>query len=351
MELGIDPLYRTERGAAYLGDSLELLKLVPDESIDLVLTSPPFPLASPKKYGNVPASEWVEWMLPFCRQVKRVLKSTGSFVLDLRGSYLPKRPVRSIHNYKILVKLVDDEGWSFPQDYFWANRTSMPAIHPLADRLKNAVNTIWWLSPTDYPKTRLDAVLNPYSDTMKHDFEHRVGKFERFPSGHTRDLRKWKRKKGAIPPNYQETTNCASNTPYQSSCRIIGTVRHPARFNPDIPSLWINFLTDPRDLVLDIFGGSNVVGMVAEELERNWLTFEYIQQYLAASVFRFVDFEDDKPALRELYDSLMVKGAENILVEKRQKKLIREPLHRVKFERVEEEIVLEPETIQSELFA
>ncbi|MFX5157848.1 DNA methyltransferase, partial [Acinetobacter baumannii] len=84
------------------GDALELLRKLPDESVDLVLTSPPFPLQRQKEYGNVDQEEYIDWFLPFASEVKRVLKKEGSFVLDLGGTYLKGRPVRSLYNYRIL---------------------------------------------------------------------------------------------------------------------------------------------------------------------------------------------------------------------------------------------------------
>ncbi|GAH63297.1 unnamed protein product, partial [marine sediment metagenome] len=103
------PLYTTHYGAAYLGDALDLLKCLPDESIDLALTSPPFALLRQKEYGNVDQDEYVDWLLSFTIEVKRVLKETGSFVLDLGGAYRRERPVRSLYNYRILIRLCDEQ--------------------------------------------------------------------------------------------------------------------------------------------------------------------------------------------------------------------------------------------------
>lgn len=105
------PLYVTNYGQAYLGDALQLLACLPDESIDLVLTSPPFALQRKKEYGNRDQDEYVDWLLHFTVQVKRVLKETGSFVLDLGGAYRKGRPVRSLYNYRVLIRLCDEQGF------------------------------------------------------------------------------------------------------------------------------------------------------------------------------------------------------------------------------------------------
>src|SRR5204863_8830641 len=86
-EIAALPAYTTGFGAAYCGDSLELLAGLPDASINLVLTSPPFALQRQKTYGNKDQAEYIEWLTQFARQVHRVLKDDGSFVLDLGGAY------------------------------------------------------------------------------------------------------------------------------------------------------------------------------------------------------------------------------------------------------------------------
>ena len=98
------PLYKTRYGEAYLGDSLQLLKCLPEESIDLVVTSPPFALQRQKEYGNKDQEEYVDWLLSFTLEIKKVLKNSGSFVLDLGGAYRKGRPVRSLYNYKIFLE-------------------------------------------------------------------------------------------------------------------------------------------------------------------------------------------------------------------------------------------------------
>jgi len=99
------PLYRTRYGAAYLGDALDLLACLADDSTDLVMTSPPFALQRQKEYGNVDQDEYVDWLLLYTAEVRRVLKESGSFVLDLGGAYRRGRPVRSLYNYRILIRL------------------------------------------------------------------------------------------------------------------------------------------------------------------------------------------------------------------------------------------------------
>ena len=166
-----EPLYKTRYGAAYVGDALDLLQALPDESIDLVLTSPPFALQRQKEYGNVDQDGYVDWLLSFAVEIKRVLKSTGSFVLDLGGAYRRGRPVRSLYNYRVLIRMCDDLGWNLAEEFFWFNPSKLPSpiewVNKRKIRAKDAVNTIWWFSKTDFPKADITKVLLPYSERMK----------------------------------------------------------------------------------------------------------------------------------------------------------------------------------------
>lgn len=98
---------------------------------------------------------------------------------------------------------------------------------------------------------------------------------------------------GAIPPNLLQYSNCESNSQYLRYCKTIGIKGHPARFPAALSEFFIKFLTDEGDLVIDIFGGSNTTGWVAESLKRKWITFELNPEYVAASSFRFADSISD----------------------------------------------------------
>ena len=99
---GRTPLYTTDRGAAYVGDSLDLLRALPDESVNLLFTSPPYALHFKKEYGNADKDEYVAWFLPFAREILRVLAADGSFVLNIGGSYNKGVPTRSVYLGRVL---------------------------------------------------------------------------------------------------------------------------------------------------------------------------------------------------------------------------------------------------------
>ncbi len=287
------PFYKTRFGHAYLGDSLNLLDQLPDNEIDLVMTSPPFALLRQKSYGNRQQNEYVEWLSEFGRKVHRVLKPTGSLVLDLGGAYEKGLPVRSLYNYRVLIKFCDDLGFHLAEEFFWHNPSKLPSpiewVNKRKIRAKDSVNTVWWFSKTAWPKANVSNVLAPYSDRMKKLLKDPESFYDpkKRPSGHDISSGFSKDNGGAIPSNLLSFPNSESNSAYMTKCKELGIRPHPARFPSKLPEFFIKFLTDKDDLVLDIFAGSNTTGEVAENLERRWLSFEIDEEYVQSSMLRF----------------------------------------------------------------
>lgn len=319
MRLLPKPLYRTRLGEAYVGDALDLLKCLPDESIDLVITSPPFALQRQKEYGNVDQDKYVDWLLSFTIEVKRVLKNTGSFVLDLGGAYRKGRPVRSLYNYRVLIRLCDEQGWNLAEEFFWFNPSKLPSpiewVNKRKIRVKDAVNTVWWLAKTDFPKADVTKVLVPYSERMKILLQNSEKYYspKKRPSGHDISSRFSEDKGGAIPSNLLRIPNTESNSQYLRYCKIVGVKPHPARFPQKLPEFFIRFLTDPGDIVLDIFAGSNTTGAAAERLNRRWIAFEIDRTYLAASAFRFLG-EMVENTVKALYEKLTCENVNETII-------------------------------------
>ncbi|MDI6815314.1 MAG: site-specific DNA-methyltransferase, partial [Dehalococcoidales bacterium] len=290
----IKPLYITRFGKAYVGDACELLDYVDENSINLVITSPPFALQRQKEYGNLPQDEYVDWLAQFAVKVKRILTPDGSFVLDLGGAYEKGKPVRALYNYKILIKFCEEIGFRLAEEFFWFNPAKLPSpiewVNKRKIRVKDAVNTVWWFSKSDYPKANVENVLLPYSKRMKRLLQNSQKYYtpKERPSGHDISAAFGKANRGAIPPNLLEIPNTESNSKYLRYCKIVNAKGHPARFPTKLPEFFIRFLTDPGDLVLDIFAGSNATGEAAEENQRHWIAFEKERKYLGASAFRFL---------------------------------------------------------------
>jgi len=128
---GLEPLYETAYGAAYAGDSLELMRQLPGECLSAVITSPPYALHFKKEYGNVDKDEYVKWFLPFAFEIKRALRKDGSFVLNIGGSYNRGVPTRSLYHLKLLIALCDDVGFHLAQECFWYNPAKLPTPEEL----------------------------------------------------------------------------------------------------------------------------------------------------------------------------------------------------------------------------
>lgn len=282
--------YRTQNGQAYCGDSISFLPKIATDSINLILTSPPFALKRKKEYGNEDEDKYVDWFMSFASQLHRILKQDGSFVLDLGGSYMPGFPVRSIYQFELLVRLVKETGFYLAQEFFHYNPARLPApaewVNVRRIRVKDSVNVVWWLSKSQNPKADNRKVLKPYSDSMKSLLKNGYTAKLR-PSGHDISDKFSKDNGGAIPPNLLEIANTDSNSSYQKMCRTAGLKVHPARFPPAFAEHFIKFVTDENDIVFDPFAGSNTTGYVAETMGRRWLACELSEEYLEGSIFRF----------------------------------------------------------------
>ncbi len=290
VEAEIEPSYATSLGRCIEGDSLDVLRKLPDNSVDLVLTSPPFALRRRKAYGNVDPSEYIEWFWPFAVEIHRVLTDEGSFVFELGGAWERGRGTRSLYQYELILRLC--KLFHLAQEFYWYNPSKMPTpaewVTIRRTRVKDAVNQIWWLCKTDSPNADNRRVLRPYSRSMrrllrdgyqtaKRPSQHDIGPHFRRDNG------------GAIPPNILQVPNTRSSDEYFRRCRAADLPIHPARFPAPVPDFFIRFLTEPGQLVLDPFAGSNTTGHVAEQLERRWLSIEISPDYVAGSRLRFND--------------------------------------------------------------
>lgn len=295
--------YRTELGAQLVGDSRLLLGDLPASSVDLIVTSPPFALLRKKSYGNAAQGEYVAWLAEFGTAALRVLKDQGSLVIDLGGAYQRGRPVRSLYNYRVLIEFCDSLGYHLAQEFFWHNTAKLPSpiewVNKRKIRVKDSVDTIWWFSKSEYPKADVRRVLVEYSDRMKELLRDPAAFYQPAvrPSAHSVGLAFGRDNGGAIPPNLLQFPNTESTSSYLRLCRLLGARAHPARFPAQLPRFFIEFLTDPGDLVLDIFSGSNTTGWVADSLGRRWLSMELDPEYARLSAVRFMDGWDHDAVL------------------------------------------------------
>lgn len=273
-----------------LGDALDVLAQLSPQSVDLIMTSPPFGLVRKKGYGNADADEYVDWFRPFAKLFKHALKDSGSLVIDIGGSWNPGQPTRSLYHFKLLIMLCDEFGFHLAQDFYWWNPSKLPTpaewVTVRRIRVKDAIDCIWWLSPTPWPRASNRRVLQPYSESMKYLLQNGYRPKKR-PSGHDISAKFGRNNGAAIPPNLIALPNTESNSYYQRFCKENGIKPHPARYPTGIPEYFIRMLSEPGDLVVDPFGGSCVTGEVAERLNRRWLCIELREDYLRGGIGRF----------------------------------------------------------------
>jgi site-specific DNA-methyltransferase (cytosine-N4-specific) len=339
--LSSSPAYTSDLGAAYQGDSRDLLKELPANSIDLVVTSPPFELTHQKEYGDDWGDDdYQDWFLEFATEVRRVLAEHGSFVIEIGGAFKQGQPARSTYQFELLTKLTsEDGGFHLAQDFYWHNPAKLPSpaewVNRRRIRVSDAITHVWWLAPNissasateddEHPIPEADnrRVLTEYSDSQKelmHTQQYNSG--ER-PSGHEiSEEGFFTDAGGAIPDNLISATNTRSQTHYDKMCKQAGLDKHPARFPPELPEFFVNYLTPnppydewdrghlDRPIVLDIFGGSNLTGKVAEDHGRYWLMFEKDEVYLNTSEVRFLSsgevlrrYDDAQQGLDEFTDT------------------------------------------------
>ena len=297
----LSPYHETALGSVYLADSLDVMKTMKPRTVDLIMTSPPFGLTREKEYGNVREQAYLDWFKPFATAFHRVLKDSGSLVIDIGGAWKPGHPVRSLYHFKLLIMLCEEFGFHLAQEFYWWNPSKLPSpaewVNIRRIRVKDGINTIWWLSKTEWPRASNRRVLQPYSPSMENLLANGYRSKKR-PSGHDISDNFLINNGAAIPPNLIAIANTESNSFYLRYCQEHEIPVHPARYPADLPEYFVRLLTDAGDMVIDPFAGSCVTGEVAERLGRKWICAELREDYLKGAKGRFVR----QPVTREKGD-------------------------------------------------
>src|SRR5690606_38487098 len=188
------------------------------------------------------------WFRPFAEGFKRVLKEDGSLVIDIGGAWKPGTPTRSLYHFKLLIMLCEEFGFHLAQEHFWWNPAKLPSpaewVTVRRIRVKDAVNCVWWLSKTPWPKANNRRVPWPYSDSMLELLQNGYQPKLR-PSGHDISDNFLVDNGAAIPPNLLAIANTESNSAYLRRCREENISPHPARFPSELPEFFIRFTTNP----------------------------------------------------------------------------------------------------------
>jgi site-specific DNA-methyltransferase (cytosine-N4-specific) len=307
--------YHTRLGVSVVGETDALLRsgkldsLV--NSIQLIFTSPPFPLNRKKKYGNFTGATYKSWLKKFAVPLSELLTQDGSIVVEMGNAWEQGLPVMSTLALETLLAFKKAAKLELCQEFIWYNPARLPTpaqwVTIQRVRVKDAFTRLWWLSKTAQPYADNSNVLVPYSGAMKALLRRKTYNAGTRPSGHVINATSFLRKNsGAIPPNvlteiWAENVLIGANTDntdsYQQYCKSKNLAPHPARMPSTLPAFFIKLCTRPADLVFDPFGGSNTTGATAEQLGRRWLTIERQEDYAAAGIGRFPDLTGIGPLI------------------------------------------------------
>lgn len=310
----IEPFYSTDYGKYYIGKCEEVINsLNLAGKVQLILTSPPFPLNKKKKYGNLSGDDYLEWFGKLAPLFSQLLTSNGSIVIEMGNAWEPNRPVQSLLTFNSLLNFVNypNANLRLCQEFICYNpsRLPSPAQWVTINRIRaiDSFTHIWWISNSDYPKADNKKILRPYSKSMKKLLKTQKFNAGKRPSEHVISKSGFlKDNNGSISHNVLELetesdienrlpysmlriSNTKSNDIFTKKCKAKGITPHPARMPLELASYFIDFLTDENDIVLDPFGGSNTTGYCAELAKRKWISIDADINYGEQSKLRFYD--------------------------------------------------------------
>ncbi len=290
------PYYSTPKGKFYLGFCEEVLQNRAVRNlkgkIQLIFTSPPFPLNRKKKYGNLQGSEYATWLSSFAPLFAEFLAPNGSIVVELGNAWNPGYPTISTLPIEALLKFKEAGNYHLCQEFICFNPARLPSPAQWVTieriRVKDAFTRLWWFSRTPRPKADNHKVLVEYGADMKKLLKSGKYNSGKRPSEHVIGEKSFLRDNGgAIPPNVLVAANTSATDSYLEYCRKLCLEPHPSRMPMDLAMFFVNFLTDDNDLVLDPFAGSNITGAAAEKLGRQWISIEPNREYADGSIGRF----------------------------------------------------------------
>ncbi|UGV25991.1 site-specific DNA-methyltransferase [Rhodopseudomonas boonkerdii] len=323
----LSEVYSTQKGRMLVGrieDALEspILRALQGK-VNLVFTSPPFPLVHKKRYGNETGEQYLRWLESLSPKLCDLLTPDGSIVVEIGNSWEPGVPVMSTLGLEALLAFKRAGNLHLCQHVICHNPARLPSpaqwVNVKRERLKDSFTHVWWMSRTEHPRADNRRVLLPYSSHMKSLLKSQKYNAGTRPSGHVISGKGFLTDHGgaiapnvisiaeneaSLPESLLQFSGTSADSKYRQYCKENGHALHPARMQMGLASFFIEFLTQPGDLVLDPFGGSNTTGYAAEKLNRKWIAIEASTEYALGSKGRF---EDDK----EKPKSKTVKGRRN----------------------------------------
>jgi DNA modification methylase len=288
--------FKTDRGISYLGSIEDFIRLSKFDKykgkINLIFTSPPFPLNRKKAYGNLVGDKYLAWLTNIFVRLTDFLADDGSIVIELGNAWNKGEPTMSTLPLKALLNIQETANLHLCQSFIWQNPAKLPSPAQWVNidriRVKDSYTNIWWLSKIPNPKADNRNVLTEYSESMKHLFKKGKYNSGARPSEHVISEQSFLISNGgAIPGSVITASNTKSNSRYIRHCKEKGIKLHPARMPESLVEFFLNLLTDENDLVLDPFGGSNTTGYVSENQNRRWISTELNSNYIFGSLGRF----------------------------------------------------------------
>jgi site-specific DNA-methyltransferase (adenine-specific) len=249
------------------GDSLELLKCLPDESVDLVVTSPPYADRRSSTYGGVKADDYVEWFLPYTDEMQRVLRPDGSFALNIND--IAEEGERHPYVYELVLSM-RDRGWLWIDTYMWKKTNPFPGRWK--NRLKHGFEYIYHFTKTRDITWNADAVRQPAKQSTKDRLSRLRGD-------------DFKRRESESGSGFAvRHANFEKETALPSNVLEMGTVSynkgHSAAYPEALPEFFVKLLSEEGDLVLDPFMGSGTTAVVAKRNCRRFLGFDKEAEYV-----------------------------------------------------------------------
>ena len=284
-------IFTTESGVALWGDCLDAVAYVDDGAVNLLFTSPPYPLNKKRAYGNLTGPQYLDWLVRIIEAYLPKMATDGSIVLDLCDVYRKGAPFLNLYQEQLLLRLQSDLGLNLCGKFPWYSPSKMPSAHWVTVervRVTNAVETMFWLAASE-PYADNRQVLRQYSASYAQTLAKGVTRSPKRPSGYMfKEGAHLKDNRGSIPHNVIVCPGVgADDNGYKEACRKAGLPAHPARM-PRVPiEFIIKFLTRRGQVIADTFAGSYRIGEIAEELGRYWIGVEKIFQYVSGGAFRF----------------------------------------------------------------
>jgi len=260
--------------------------------VQLIFTSPPFPLNRKKRYGNLKGDAYSKWLADLAPALIALLRPDGSIVIEVGNAWEPGRPVMSVLAMQSLLEFMRTGELNLCQQFVCDNPARLPSpaqwVNVERIRVKDSFTHVWWMAPSDRPKADNRRVLKGYSKAMLSLLKSGKYNSGARPSQHKIGEKSFLQDNGgAIPASCLSFSNTIPIDDYLEHCRGNDLRPHPARMPSGLAEFFIKFLSDKDDIVMDPFGGSNTTGAVAEALGRRWVSVEPNADFIAGSVARF----------------------------------------------------------------